>query len=292
MPTRLPIVVAALALIGFAAVACSSDPTAQPGASNDLPVGHVHGVGVDPAGGSVLVASHTGLYRADGGVARRVGNSGADLMGFVVAGPGHFLASGHPDVATLVEQASSPHLGFIESRDGGATWTSVSLAGSADLHVMRIGPDRLWAYDAITQRLFSTTTLGVTWLPMTSPGDVIDLAPHPSDPLRLAALTTSGLSISDDGAQSWRGSEVPGFTMLSWTASGALIGINPDGDVFERVDDGTWELIGAVDAWPVVIGPGAAGELLVAGNEGEVFATDDGGRTWLPRASFTGPTPP
>jgi hypothetical protein len=45
-----------------------------------------------------------------------------DLMGFTVAGPGRYLASGHPGLH--VDQAQP--VGLIETTDGGVTWTPVS----------------------------------------------------------------------------------------------------------------------------------------------------------------------
>ncbi len=45
-----------------------------------------------------------------------------DLMGFTVAGPGRYLASGHPGLHVDLPQP----VGLIETTDGGVTWTPVS----------------------------------------------------------------------------------------------------------------------------------------------------------------------
>jgi hypothetical protein len=100
----------------------------------DPGVSHVHGLGVNPADGTVYVATHTGTFRltADG-KAERVGDSYQDTMGFTVAGPDRFLGSGHPD-AEGFRRGQPPRLGLIESTDAGVNWTSLSLSGEVDFH--------------------------------------------------------------------------------------------------------------------------------------------------------------
>ena len=83
-----------------------------------LPSAHVHAVARDPGSGKLVVAAHDGLYVYDGTTPVRVGPL-VDLMGFTVAGPGHYYASGHPGTATDLPQP----VGLIESRDGGGRGT-------------------------------------------------------------------------------------------------------------------------------------------------------------------------
>jgi hypothetical protein len=63
-------------------------------------ISHVHGLGINPADGALIVATHFDSFRVppDGDEAVRIGDSFQDTMGFTVAGPDHFLGSGHPDV--------------------------------------------------------------------------------------------------------------------------------------------------------------------------------------------------
>jgi hypothetical protein len=58
-------------------------PAADPG-----PI-HVHGLGVNPADGSLFIATHTGLFRVakESRKAKRVGDRYQDTMGFSVIGP-------------------------------------------------------------------------------------------------------------------------------------------------------------------------------------------------------------
>jgi hypothetical protein len=57
---------------------------------------HVHGIAVDPTDGAVLLATHDGLFRLDEPTGAKLVSPAIDLMGLAVAGPGRFLASGHP----------------------------------------------------------------------------------------------------------------------------------------------------------------------------------------------------
>jgi hypothetical protein len=78
------------------------DDNPRPGdLAGDPGVSHVHGLGINPADGSLIVATHYGSFRIprDGDEAVRIGDSFQDTMGFTVAGPDHFLGSGHPDLA-------------------------------------------------------------------------------------------------------------------------------------------------------------------------------------------------
>jgi hypothetical protein len=123
-------------LVAIALVGCGNEPEKAPRGS--APVGdpgivHVHGLGRNPADGSLMIATHTGLFRAgaEGGKPERVAGRFQDTMGFTVVGPDHFLGSGHP--ASVDDPA---FLGLIESRDAGNNWRPISLRGEVDFHVL------------------------------------------------------------------------------------------------------------------------------------------------------------
>ena len=80
-----------------------SSSASGPGAAGpeDVPAGHVHAVVADPKDGSVLVATHGGLFRVVDGELDRVGESYRDVMGLSVGRDDSLLASGHPDVAGM-----------------------------------------------------------------------------------------------------------------------------------------------------------------------------------------------
>ncbi|MFC7715809.1 hypothetical protein [Nonomuraea recticatena] len=136
--------------------ACGSDnpapePAAQP--SSDPGVGHVHGLGVDPATGKTYVAGHFGLFTLENKKLLRVGDRDADHMGFTVAGPKTFYASGHPAEADITA-GQAPHLGLIRSTDSGLTWEQVALAGKADFHALQVAGATVYGYDSQTGQIW------------------------------------------------------------------------------------------------------------------------------------------
>jgi hypothetical protein len=94
---RLRMGVAGIAL-GVTLTACGQAAQEPGGTANaDLGIGHVHGLGVDPADGALYVAGHYGLFRITSPTAAtRVADRDQDHMGFTIMGPKTFLASGHP----------------------------------------------------------------------------------------------------------------------------------------------------------------------------------------------------
>lgn len=63
----------------------SPTPPGSPNAAEETALGHVHGLGVDPADGTLYVASHFGVFRvADGGTPERVADRWQDTPNWVV----------------------------------------------------------------------------------------------------------------------------------------------------------------------------------------------------------------
>ena len=151
---------AALVLIPLALAACgtSKSETSPEDADAAHLVGHVHGLGVNPADGTLYVAGHYGVFRIEDGAPERVADRWQDTMAFTIAGPDTFLASGHPDL----REDLPPHLGLIESTDAAQTWQHQSLQGEADFHALEVVGDRIYGYDATSGRLM-TTTDRTTW---------------------------------------------------------------------------------------------------------------------------------
>ena len=170
----------AAAILTVLVGACAGGGDGAPGAATDTGPQHVHGLGVNPADGSLYLATHTGLFRmrpgADAG--GRVGDGVQDTMGFAVAGPDRFLGSGHPDPRDDLP----PLLGLIESSDGGRSWEPVSLQGEADFHALRVVGPRVVGYDASDARLMVSDDSGRTWAETLPPAGVIDLAIGSGEP--------------------------------------------------------------------------------------------------------------
>ena len=264
---------------GAATVAFNSDEPKVSAASlpaGDFPepgVGHAHGLGVDPADGSLYAATHFGLLRLEDGRMHRVANRYQDTMGFEVLGPGRFLGSGHPDF----REDHPPLLGLIESKDAGQSWTSLSLRGEADFHAIEAAHDRIYAYDS-TSETFMVSDDGRDW-DRRSQLVVLDFAVSPDDPEVVVAATELGLRRSTDGGRTWPTvAGAPDLTLVGWDRE--LFGISADGAVHASADEGlTWSPRGVVGGEPEAMTLEGR-RLFVAVAERGILESGDGGRTF------------
>jgi hypothetical protein len=278
------------ALAGVAAVAAVIAVTrGEPGSdpAGDAGPVHVHGLGINPRDGALFVATHTGTWRVapDSRTAERVGDSRQDTMGFTVAGPDHFLGSGHPDLREAQERGLPSQLGLIESRDAGRTWEPISLLGEADFHVLRFGDDRVYGYDASNDRLLVSDDEGRSWDEIDRPAPIIDLAVHPGDSGYVVATTEAGLYESRDGGGTWdRVGEHVG--LLAWPSPELLHLVDGRGDVHASSDAGrSWRARGSIGGLPAALLGRSASELYAALHDGTVKQSVDGGLRWTIRSS-------
>ena len=277
------IVVAGLAAIAALVWVLGTSGGEAPGQASpgqDPGVAHVHGLGVNPADGSLYVATHTGTFRIpDEGQAERVGSSYQDTMGFTVAGPDRFLGSGHPDVAGI-QQGQPSRLGLIESTDAGKTWEPLSLSGDADFHGLAFTHDRVYGWDATTGR-FMVSDDGTAW-DTRSAVRLFGFAVDPADPDHVVGASQNGLLDSADGGRSWQSVESPGLVALSWDSQMGLWGVEPNGTVHRRdQEDSTWERQGRLPGQPEAL-LASDGLLYAAALEDDVtgiYRSEDGA-TW------------
>ncbi|GLW99148.1 F510_1955 family glycosylhydrolase [Microtetraspora sp. NBRC 16547] len=247
----------------------SAAQTADPG------VGHVHGLGVDPATGKVYVAGHYGLFTVEGGELARVGDRDADHMGFTVAGPGTFYASGHPS-AEDIAAGRPPHLGLIRSADAGATWEQVALAGKADFHALQVAGTTVYGYDTQTGQVWrgegGTLTPGARL-------DLLDLGAGAGKPGTVYATTPDGVKVSMDAGKTFRLLRgAPLLSFLDVADGNVLIGVAPDGQVRTSADGGTtWKPEGRLPMQAVAFTAVSAKHLLAASMDGTVYESTDGG---------------
>jgi len=279
-------VVAAIAVGAGASWLTTRDDGAPPQVAVEDPgVVHVHGLGINPADGALYAATHTGLFRLDtDGRVQRIADRYQDTMGFTVAGPDRFLASGHPDLRDdeLRVDGKPPLLGLIESTDAGRTWQVRSLLGDADLHtIVANGDDLVIAYDSTGGRVVASTDGGRSWDTRGEIG-LMDLAVDPADPDRMAAVDLDGaVQTSDDGGRTWTPdtSAPAGLMVLRWGADGLWAG----------AEDGTlhrWEASG--EGWGEVRRFDGAVEAILDHDRGSYVAAEgsgiwmspDAGRTW------------
>jgi hypothetical protein len=269
--------------------ACGEDsPPALPVAPDaGQEMAHIHGLGVNPRDGSLLVATHTGLFRAepDARRAERIGDSRQDTMGFTVVGPDQFLGSGHPDLQEYRAGRWPPLLGLIESTDAGVTWRPVSLVGKADFHALQAAHDRIYAYDG-TGGEFMVSPDGKTWETRSALA-MLDFAVSPADPDVVVATTEAFPQRSRDGGRTWQPLNIPNLVNVGWPRQDELLGVAAGGEVFASGDAGsTWQRRGTLPGRPAAFV--AAGILYAATHDGAIYASEDGGASW--RLRYRDPT--
>lgn len=292
---RIGVIAAALAVIAAATVYLTRDdangPSTAGRGAHELPVAdfpepgvvHVHGLGVDPADGTLYAATHSGLFVIPAqGKASRVANRYQDTMGFTVTGAGRFLGSGHPDF----REDHPPLLGLIESTDAGRSWTPLSLRGKADFHALHAAHGKVYGYDS-TSGGFMVSTDREQW-ETRSTLRMRDFAVSPSSADTMVATTEQGVVGSTDGGRSWRPMNgAPVLVVLAWVQQQSLYGVTPDGIVQHSADGGaSWTPRGSVGGEPEAITVdvrGGAETLYVAASGRGILASTDGGRTFITR---------
>lgn len=248
------------------------------GAAAGLPSAHVHAVAVDPADDRVHLATHDGLFRYDEGGPVRVGPV-IDLMGFTIAGPHTFYASGHPGPGTDLPQP----VGLIRSTDGGATWEQLSRQGQSDFHALTASSAGVLAFDGTT---LSATADGSTWRDLDAPVTPYALASSPDGRVVLAT-SEAGPVRSTDAGETWsRVDGAPLLQVVDWADDLTVAGVTPDGAVAVSTDAGeTWQERASADGAPQAVDahslPDGSLRVLVV-TQDAVLDSTDGGATLAP----------
>lgn len=237
---------------------------------------HIHGLGVDPADGTVFAGTHYGLFRIDSeGRATRVADRVQDFMGFTVAGPHEFLASGHPGEG----QSGPGAVGLIESTDAGETWQQLSLSGEADFHALEYQHGKVYGLNAMTGQLLVSSDMK-NWQELTS-APIADFAVSPEDADTLVATTQEGLALTTDAGETFDLVEgAPLMVFVGWADDGTLAGVTPEGVVYTSTDPtGRWAVRGSLAGQPEAFTIEAADEMYAAANA-TVLRSTDGGNTF------------
>ena len=276
----LGVLVAAIVVAGiFFAARRGDDKAAAPAPS----IAHVHGLGINPADGTLQVATHTGTFRiTDDGRVQRVGTTAQDTMGFTVVGPNRFLGSGHPDAAGF-RQGKPPRLGLIESTDAGASWNSRSLSGEVDFHALAASQGTTYGWDPGTGRLLASTD-NIEW----ETRSTLKLSGFAVDPTRVDQLVAAGAGrtlASVDGGRTWQPiSGAPNLVAVSWAPGGSLWGFDDEGGSHRSTDGGaTWQGAGRVDGQPeALLATDDRIVVAVAGQDDRtaIYQSANAGRTW------------
>ncbi|GAB3167533.1 hypothetical protein GCM10027059_28590 [Myceligenerans halotolerans] len=262
-----------LALLALAG--CGSGGAASSGGEDAPVMEHIHGIDVDPADGTVYAGTHYGLFRVGDDGPELVGGHVQDFMGFTAAGPGHFLASGHPGEG----QGGPSSVGLIESTDGGESWTEASLGGEADFHALEYRHDRVYGLNAMTGQLLTSDDLE-TWEELTRT-PMADFAVDPRSADVMVATTQDGPARSTDGGRTFEVvPAAPLLVLVTWAEDGTLVGVTPEGVVHTTGDPtGDWTERGRLDGQPEALTAISASQIYAAAG-GTVLLSDDEGETF------------
>ena len=246
---------------------------------------HIHEVVVGDQDGSLLVATHEGLYQlqveAEGSAALGgpVGGLDFDLMGFTIAADSAY-ASGHPGPATPAS-FGGPNLGLVTSADLGQTWRSVSRKGETDFHALAVmtavdGVPHVFGLDPGAPRLQRSTDGGLTW---SGGADLVARDILVVD-TTVYATTSEGVAVSvDDGMSFTLDSGAPALFLIAADHQNGFAGVDTTGTVWTRSPGRDWVAGGTVTGTPQALAVDGA-SIYVADDRG-IAVTEDGGATWI-----------
>lgn len=271
-----------LVLIGTLALstACSeqSSEATPSSAATAIPADtHIHGAVRDPVDGTLLVATHHGLFKESEDGLSAVGPV-VDLMGFAVAPDGTYYASGHPGMQTDLPQP----LGLVQSTDGGATWEVLSRGGESDFHALAVSEGQVLGYDGALRQ----STDGKEWTTHSIPQEPISLVISPDGS---TVLASTGTAVLQSGANLTTWSPLPAAPpalLVSYADDSTIIVLAQDGLLHQSDDSGTTWTAGttpvpAPSSLSAVRVDDATVEVLV-GSGNQVLSTTDLGATTAP----------
>jgi len=183
---------------------------------------------------------------------------------------------------------------FFKSTDAGQTWESVgtNLPGT-DIHGFTVDPEnanRVYAH-VVGFGIFGSVDGGSNWTQLSRavPSSTFNLAVGEDSQTLYAAAGEAGLLRSTDGGQTWAtASEAPdeGAIALVYSPAGGRLYVSTLGNqagLYVSDDDGqTWTFAGLKGTFlAIAVSPLDSNHIIAVNDQGEVFASRDGGISWL-----------
>jgi photosystem II stability/assembly factor-like uncharacterized protein len=284
-------------LLAFTILGCGTNKAkappspAVPWVDPDGTAPYIGSLSVNPANGSLLMATNTGLFRIASRGGRPVKVTGrlttptgsgrvSEALVVRFVGPDRLVGSGHPSGSA---SGLPPALGLIRSEDAGRTWESVSQLGSADFHAISVVGDLVVAPLYGQGDVLVSRDGGRNFESRVAPMPLVDLAVDPGDTRRWVATSEQGIYVSGDEGKTWRERDPTPNVRLAWSSTRELFRIDPGGPVKVSDDGGrTWQDRGTTGGEPQALTAGGDGALYAATLDGAVRRSNDGGRTWKP----------
>ena len=255
---------------------------------------HVHGMGYIEAEGALYFASHTGLKVYRDGDWFETDGMYNDYMGFNAVDEG-FYTSGHPGMDSDLPNP----IGIQRSTDGGRSLESLVLEGETDFHWMAAGyrshdlfvmnPQ---ANSIMEAGFYLSENEGEEWRrlePQGLDGDLMSLAIHPDDSQLLAAASSTGVFLSEDGGATFeRLTEEGEFgTAVHFTEDQLVYASHGTEAALKTyaLDSGAGETLeipelGEDGVIFISVNPADAQEMALYTVQGDAYISSDGGTAW------------
>jgi photosystem II stability/assembly factor-like uncharacterized protein len=140
----------------------------------------------------------------------------------------------------------------------------------------------MYAYDAVLSAILTSDDGGRSFTEHFTPrGLIIDFVVDPADPGHLLAANDDELFRSRDGGDGWKPVLRARRMRLAWPAAERLYRADQDGSVYVSGDGArTWTRASSVDGEPYKWTAVSARHLDLALSDGTIMETRDGARSW------------
>lgn len=255
---------------------------------------HVHGMGFIENEEGLYFASHHGLKIYRDGEWLETNDHFHDYMGFNAVDDG-FFTSGHPGPGSMMQNP----IGIQRSKDGGRSLDHMGFEGETDFHGMAAGYRSHHLFVMNPQEnskmgpgYFRSEDEGKGWQQVDGKGlegEISAFAMHPSDSQLIAAATTAGIFLSEDGGDSFTLVTEDGIYGTAVFFSEDALYYATYGTQAELIEY-TWENDGQqaleLPDLPedgilyIAQNPSNKDEMAIYTAAGHAFISEDGGGTW------------